>query len=639
MIVKILSSASSFSGIKYNENKVNTGSAQLVAAENFGVLEMNAHNRQRHEYLQYLTAWSTNERGIIDKPQFHAVISCQGREKDVGELKDIAEQYLAKMGYINNPYLIYFHGDTDNNHVHIVSSRVDEYGFKIKDSFERRRSQAAIKEIMLQDVGYEMQQHVKKAMTYNFSSEAQFKMILEMQGVKVKEKDGAYQFIKYGGVAQQMNKALVADKIEAYQEPEERIKQLKALFIKYKPSLTPEQFSEFMKSKFGVEMIFHKANGKEAPYGYTIIDHAKGQVLKGSQVLKLSALLAAAPRADMLKAGAELIRTLSENGRLRYRGFKSELSKLGFDLSPSGEVKISGEDKPSFTISQDRMKQLMYNDRLSEAQKFAIHSRAEADIIARVMFIKKEDIASLGQLSQGVQQLQKLRPAVKAGELLGFGAAPYENNEKNGMSFFATLKTDKGEMTVWSKDLQRAIADGGAKIGDAVGLEHLGKVPVAVKVQVQDEAGNFIEKEIQAERNTWELKPLDESHYASIPSRQQAQQAISDKLNSLLAIGRDLCDIARDNNYAFAKKEGEVFLVDKNGHALYNMAELTDRKLDYSGANVIDLDKASRPEISRGMDYASGTFGEVASLLLYVLQSNTGGTESEERRKKKRRIE
>jgi len=526
MVVKILSSTGNFSGVEYNESKVSLGTAELLAAENFGLLEFGggAMGMPIHEYQQYFKAWSTNERGMIEKPQFHVAISCKGREYNTEELKLIAEQYLEKMGYKNNPYLMYFHSDTANNHIHIVSSRVNENGLKINDSFEYRRSQTAMSEILGQGQELDSAEQVNKALTYNFSSEAQFKMILEGKGVGVKEKDGQYLFISAGVVIHEMPKNLIEEKIKAYQEPTARIKHLKALFAKYKPALTPEKFSEFMKDKFGVDVVFHTAKGKDTPYGYSIIDHSKAQVLKGSQVMKLSDLLTLAPQADRLKAGTELIASLAESEQLKYRDFKAQLSKLGFELDKTGSVKLTGEEKISFSISKDRLRQLMYNDRLFEAQKFTINTAAESDIIRKVMYLKKEHAPLPGH--QGV----------------GATTAP-----------------------------------------------------------------------------------------------EQAKMMLSDKLSSLLATGKDLRDIGRENNYIYAKNAREVFLIDQKNYALYKMADLTNHKLDFSGIQIVDTDRPHRELAPSTIEYNTGTFAEIASQLFNILEAGTEESEKQEQTNKRKR--
>lgn len=82
-----------------------------------------------------------------------------------------------------------------------------------------------------------------------------------------------------------------------------------------------------------------------------------------------------------------------------------------------------------------------------------------------------------------------------AGKLVDHGAAPYENNPTNSGSYFATLENDKGEQrTVWGVDIQRAIAESGAELGDKISLEHKGSVPVTLP------SGEI------TERNQWEVR-------------------------------------------------------------------------------------------------------------------------------------
>ena len=83
----------------------------------------------------------------------------------------------------------------------------------------------------------------------------------------------------------------------------------------------------------------------------------------------------------------------------------------------------------------------------------------------------------------------------RAGRLVDFGAAPYENKPENRASYFATLENDKGEQhTIWGVDLERAIAASGAKRGDRIGLEHGGSETVRLPDGTT------------AERNTWHVR-------------------------------------------------------------------------------------------------------------------------------------
>jgi hypothetical protein len=58
------------------------------------------------------------------------------------------DRLMEHLGYGNQPYLVYKHGDIDRVHFHIVSSRIDQaMGKKIKDNFEKEKVQRFIKEL------------------------------------------------------------------------------------------------------------------------------------------------------------------------------------------------------------------------------------------------------------------------------------------------------------------------------------------------------------------------------------------------------------------------------------------------------------------------------------------------------------
>lgn len=83
-----------------------------------------------------------------EKPVIH--ISLNPHPDDVltdEQLTAIGQEYMEKMGYGNQPYIIYRHEDIGRPHIHIVSLRIDEQGKKIKDYKEWQRSTAVYREL------------------------------------------------------------------------------------------------------------------------------------------------------------------------------------------------------------------------------------------------------------------------------------------------------------------------------------------------------------------------------------------------------------------------------------------------------------------------------------------------------------
>ena len=82
------------------------------------------------------------------KTDYH--ISLNPHPDDVlsdSQLADIAKEYMDKLGYGNQPYMVYKHEDIARHHIHIVSIRVDETGKKINDKFEHIRSKQITREL------------------------------------------------------------------------------------------------------------------------------------------------------------------------------------------------------------------------------------------------------------------------------------------------------------------------------------------------------------------------------------------------------------------------------------------------------------------------------------------------------------
>ena len=303
----------SFQAVHYNEHKISEQKAQLMVAANFNqegeIRGMGTLTKR--DYIAYFTALSqTNER--VKNRQFHAVISAKGQSHTAEELTAIAQEYLYRMGYGTNPYLIYFHQDTDNNHVHMVSTRVNTEGVKVNDSFEKRESLRHIQNIMEQTLKEELSGATitNRILDYDFSTEGQLKTLIERMGYQT-EKDGNNDWhiikVKDGQSRKvaQIDETKIKAKIQQGKDPSaankraKRIQQLKAILTKYKDT---KEGLDYIKEKMGIELVFHKSPDHDKPFGYTIIDHAEKRVLKGSEVLKLKTLLGENPsHTDRLK--------------------------------------------------------------------------------------------------------------------------------------------------------------------------------------------------------------------------------------------------------------------------------------------------------------------------------------------------
>lgn len=308
MIVKILKKSTTFKAVRYNTGKVEKDRGELLLVRNFGALQ-GLENLRPQDYINYLEAVSARSTRI-KYPQFHVAISTKGRAHSREELSDIAQKWMEGMGYGNQPYLLIFHKDTSNNHVHLVSTRVGKDGKKISDKYEKLRAYRVLNRVMDDDGKLAVTADLKKALGYAFSTRAQFMMILEAQGYALALKDGTYAISNDGKELASLDVAKVDERIAARQKDMGRIAQVRAIIQRYHSKHDPVPYpidmgyssalAAFLYKKFGLQVLFHGKNGK-SPYGYTVIDHAAKAVYKGGEVMPLAAFIAPMQAAETRK--------------------------------------------------------------------------------------------------------------------------------------------------------------------------------------------------------------------------------------------------------------------------------------------------------------------------------------------------
>lgn len=122
-------------------------------------------------------------------------------------------------------------------------------------------------------------------------------------------------------------------------------------------------------------------------------------------------------------------------------------------------------------------------------------------------------------VSPVVDQPDVTAAAYLAPTLVAHGAAPYLNKPENKNSYFVTTRTEDGiENTRWGVDLERAVTEAGANIGDRVELRNLGQTDVEVEVNVYDDDRNVVGQRMDTvKRNTWNVDVVDRQLDASTP--------------------------------------------------------------------------------------------------------------------------
>jgi hypothetical protein len=86
------------------------------------------------------------------------------------------------------------------------------------------------------------------------------------------------------------------------------------------------------------------------------------------------------------------------------------------------------------------------------------------------------------------------------------GAAPFNFDEKNDLNYFVRTITPQGEQRIyWGKDLQRALEEAGAKVGESITATRVASKPVTVE-EIQEQLDGLRQTvRVDTKRYIWQV--------------------------------------------------------------------------------------------------------------------------------------
>lgn len=273
----------------------------------------------------------------VRKPVIH--ISLNPSSKDILSKKQmtvLAQEFMEKFGYGNQPYIVWLHEDIARRHMHILSVRINGKGEKIDHNREGIRAQNICREmevkyglhptlgehgerelLSLQKVDYAkgdvkaQLKHTARTLLecYNFHSLAEYNTLLELYNVTVYEVRGnvdgkEYHGIMYGALdddgmrvgtpfkSSKFGKVFGHEALQKKFDTSVELVKRDSLAERTRKEIikamqdigTKEDFAHRLKEA-DIEVVY-RINSDGRLYGITFIDHANRTVFNGSRLGK-----------------------------------------------------------------------------------------------------------------------------------------------------------------------------------------------------------------------------------------------------------------------------------------------------------------------------------------------------------------
>jgi len=170
------------------------------------------------------------------------------------------------------------------------------------------------------------------------------------------------------------------------------------------------------------------------------------------------------------------------------------------DTGTSGQADLDG-------VPRQPPSQVPHVPHAPPAQQVGESGRVRAELLVAAVAAAATTASPLEASDQGSARDDVPDSPRYSGELVEHGGAPYQHNPARSESYYVVYRDHVGaDHVVWGVDLERAVAESGARLGERITLENLGKRWVSVKAPVVDAAGQVIgQEEKEVYRNTWQI--------------------------------------------------------------------------------------------------------------------------------------
>lgn len=331
MVAKISMGTSLYGALAYNGLKVNEGKGRLLAVNRIfddgsGRVDV---ARAEQDFKRFMPEQVRTRNKVI-----HISLNPHPDDRLTDtELEQLAREYLDRLGYGDQPYLVFKHEDISRHHLHIVSVNVDERGRRLNRDFIHRRSKRITSELEKKyglhpadrrrlrtdnplrrvdvsqgDVKRQVSNVAKAVMAgYKFQTMGEYRALLSLYNVTVEEARGMVDGREYHGMVYSATddtgnrtgtpfKASRIGKSVGYEAVQRRFEYSKEQIRDRRLAETTrrtvaaalartyrrEEFVTLLRDK-GVDVVFRHTDEGHI-YGATFIDHRTGCVLNGSRL-------------------------------------------------------------------------------------------------------------------------------------------------------------------------------------------------------------------------------------------------------------------------------------------------------------------------------------------------------------------